>query len=83
VIAIVGFAVHRNIASLVAGIALYFERGLAIGDRVRVENCGEGVVADIGWRATTLRTDDARMISIPNSILAASVIERGIAAAKS
>jgi hypothetical protein len=75
-IAIVGFAVHRNIASLISGIALFFERGFTIGDRVRVVGCGEGVVADIGWRATTLRTDDARMISIPNTIVAASVVER-------
>lgn len=73
---IVGFSVHRNIASLVGGMALYFERTFAVGDQVVVVGHGEGVVEDVNWRATILRTGDGRVISIPNAVIAAAVIER-------
>ena len=73
---IVGFSIHRNIASLVGGMAMYFERTFDVGDQVVVVGHGEGVVEDVNWRATILRTSDDRVISIPNAVIAAAVIER-------
>ncbi|WP_448203764.1 ABC transporter substrate-binding protein [Azospirillum sp. sgz302134] len=79
VVAVPGFAMHRQIASLIAGMAMAPERLFQVGDEVRIGNLGEGRVVEVGWRATVLATADDRVISIPNAIVAASIIDRTVA----
>jgi potassium efflux system protein len=75
-VTIIGFAVHRNIASVFAGIAFNFERAFAVGDWVRINGQGEGRVLDMSWRATKLRTAENHVLSIPNTVISESVIDR-------
>ncbi|MBV5324617.1 MAG: mechanosensitive ion channel, partial [Rhodospirillaceae bacterium] len=73
---IIGFAIHRSIASVFAGIALNFEHAFAVGDWVRITGQGEGRVLDMSWRATKLHTAENHVLSIPNTVIAESVIDR-------
>ena len=75
-VTIIGFAIHRDISSVFSGIALNFENAFAVGDWVRVPGHGEGRVLDMSWRATKLRTAENHIISIPNTVMAESVLDR-------
>src|SRR5262249_49485652 len=50
------------------------ERSVAIGDRIAVGGV-EGVVEQVGFRATRLRTADGSLLTIPNSTIAAAAID--------
>ena len=78
-----GLGVAGLAASLSAQDALksYFgtllligERAFKIGDHIRVGE-KEGVVAQVGFRSTRLRTANDTLITIPNSVIAASPID--------
>jgi small-conductance mechanosensitive channel len=60
--------------SFVNGIYILIERPFRIGDRVRIGGT-EGRVQEVGLRLTTLRTEAGDRISVPNTVVFASVIE--------
>ncbi|MBF0451324.1 MAG: ABC transporter substrate-binding protein [Candidatus Magnetomorum sp.] len=64
---IVGLAIQVNISNVFAGIAINLDRPFRTGDWVIIGNFEEGVVTDITWRATRLRTRNGCILSIPNS----------------
>ncbi len=78
-----GLGVAGLAASLSAQDALknYFgtllligERAFKIGDRISVSG-KEGIVEQVGFRSTRLRTPDGTLITIPNAVIAASPID--------
>jgi MscS family membrane protein len=78
-----GLGVAGLAASLSAQDALknYFgtllligERAFKIGDRISVSG-KEGIVEQVGFRSTRLRTADDSLITIPNAVIAASPID--------
>ncbi len=78
-----GLGVAGLAASLSAQDALknYFgtllligERAFKIGDRISVSG-KEGIVEQVGFRSTRLRTPDGSLITIPNAVIAASPID--------
>lgn len=78
-----GLGVAGLAASLSAQDALknYFgtllligERAFKIGDRINVGG-KEGVVEQVGFRSTRLRTADESLLTIPNAVIAASPID--------
>jgi MscS family membrane protein len=78
-----GLGVAGLAASLSAQDALknYFgtllligERAFKIGDRINVGG-KEGVVEQVGFRSTRLRTADDSLLTIPNAVIAASPID--------
>jgi MscS family membrane protein len=78
-----GLGVAGLAASLSAQDALknYFgtllligERAFKIGDRINVSG-KEGVVEQVGFRSTRLRTADDSLLTIPNAVIAASPID--------
>ncbi|HEY7328171.1 MAG TPA: mechanosensitive ion channel domain-containing protein [Gemmataceae bacterium] len=78
-----GLGVAGLAASLSAQDALknYFgtllligERAFKIGDRIIVSG-KEGIVEQVGFRSTRLRTKDGSLITIPNAVIAASPID--------
>jgi MscS family membrane protein len=78
-----GLGVAGLAASLSAQDALknYFgtllligERAFKIGDRISVSN-KEGIVEQVGFRSTRLRTPEGSLITIPNAVIAASPID--------
>jgi branched-chain amino acid transport system substrate-binding protein len=64
---IVGLAIQVNISNVFAGIAINLDRPFRTGDWVIIGTFEEGVVTDITWRATRLRTRNGCILSIPNS----------------
>jgi MscS family membrane protein len=78
-----GLGVAGLAASLSAQDALknYFgtllligERAFKIGDRISVSG-KEGIVEQVGFRSTRLRTADDSLLTIPNAVIAASPID--------
>ena len=66
---IVGNATQDTLGNLIAGLALNTERPFQIGDWVTFGN-HTGVVVDITWRATRLRTKADDYVVIPNASIA-------------
>ena len=64
----VGFAAKDLLANFFGGLMIYLDRPFAVGDWVRSPDQEiEGIIEDIGWRLTTIRTFDKRPLYVPNS----------------
>lgn len=73
---VVGFACKDLLANLFGGIIVYMNRTFDIGDWVRSPDREiEGVVEEIGWFITKVKTFDRRPIYIPNAIFASISVE--------
>ena len=64
----IGFGLQNIVNNFVSGIILALERPISIGDVVRVDDV-EGVVIDIGLRASQIRTWDGADVLVPNGSL--------------
>jgi small-conductance mechanosensitive channel len=69
----VALAFQDTLANVFSGVNLTLARQIRVGDYIEVGEL-DGFVADIGWRATTLRTLSGTQIFIPNKKLAESVM---------
>jgi small-conductance mechanosensitive channel len=72
----VALAFQDTLANVFSGVNLTLARQIRVGDYIELGEHGEleGFIADIGWRATTLRTLSGTQIFIPNKKLAESVM---------
>ena len=66
-------AAQDVLKSFFGTLLLIGERVFRIGDRIRVGD-PEGVVEQVGFRSTRLRTDEGTLLTVPNSVIAASAI---------
>ena len=65
----VGFAARDLLANFFGAAMVYLDKPFAVGDWVRSPDKSiEGVVEDIGWRRTVIRTFDKRPLYVPNSV---------------
>ena len=72
----VGFAAKDLLANFFGGLMIYLDRPFSVGDWVRSPDKEiEGIVEDIGWRLTRIRTFDKRPLYIPNSAFANISVE--------
>jgi len=65
---VLGLALQDTLGSVMAGIALLFERPFYVGDWIRVVDI-VGKVSEINWRSVRLVTRDNDSLIIPNSVL--------------
>ncbi len=70
----VALALQDTLANTFAGIYITLSRHIRPGDYIRIEGNQEGVVTDVTWRATTIRTIHNNIVLIPNSKLAQSIV---------
>jgi MscS family membrane protein len=64
----VGFAAKDLLANFFGGLMIYMDRPFKVGDWIRSPDKNiEGVVEDIGWRLTRIRTFDKRPLYVPNA----------------
>lgn len=70
----VALALQDTLSNFFAGIHIIASRLIRPGDFLRVENEIEGIVTDITWRNTTIRTLQNSRIIIPNVKLASAII---------
>lgn len=72
----IGFAAKDLLANFFGGLGIYLDRPFTIGDWIRSPDRSiEGVVEDIGWRITRIRTFDKRPLYVPNSVFGQITIE--------
>jgi len=72
----IGFAAKDLLANFFGGLMVYLDRPFVVGDWIRSPDRDiEGVVENIGWRLTLIRTFDKRPLYVPNSIFANIAIE--------
>lgn len=72
----VGFAAKDLLANFFGGLMIYMDRPFAVGEWVRSPDKNiEGVVENIGWRLTRIRTFDQRPLYVPNGTFAQISLE--------
>jgi small-conductance mechanosensitive channel len=70
----VGFGSQALINNFIGGLIMLAERPVRLGEKIAFGNFA-GVVEDVGFRCTRLRTDNDHLITIPNSTLVNESIE--------
>ena len=65
---IIGFALQDTLGNLFAGLAIQVEKPFRVGDWIRSGE-QEGLVLEVTWRATKIRTKAGNFIIIPNSLI--------------
>jgi small-conductance mechanosensitive channel/CRP-like cAMP-binding protein len=70
---VVGFALQDTLGNAFAGLAIQIEKPFRVGHWIRV---GEhvGIVEEITWRATKLRTRAGAFVIVPNSVMSKEAI---------
>jgi small-conductance mechanosensitive channel len=71
---VVALALQDTLANFFAGIYIFFDKPIRIGDYVMLESGKEGYVTQIGWRSTRVRMLPNNILIVPNSKLITSQI---------
>ncbi len=71
---IIGLAIQMNLSNVFSGLAIHIERPFQVNDWVKIGTYEEGIIEDINWRATKLRTRTGCSLTIPNSIVGSTDI---------
>ncbi len=72
----IGFAARDLLANFFGALMIYMDRPFAVGEWIRSpEREIEGVVEEIGWRLTRIRTFDRRPLYVPNAIFTQISVE--------
>ncbi|MFC4448591.1 mechanosensitive ion channel family protein [Halorussus aquaticus] len=74
----IGFASRDIAANLVGGVFIVTDPEFNIGDWIRWQD-REGVIEDISFRVTRVRTFDNELLTVPNSQLATSAVVNAVA----
>ena len=70
---VIGFALQDTLGNLFAGLAIQVEKPFRVGDWVTLSS-QDGMVSEITWRATKMRTKAGNFVVVPNSVLAKDTI---------
>jgi small-conductance mechanosensitive channel len=74
----VGFALQDVIKNFVAGVFIYTDKPFRIGDWIEWQG-NSGVVEDISFRVTRVRTFDNELLTVPNNVLTGDVVKNPVA----
>lgn len=66
--AVVALSLQDTLGNILGGLALQLDQSVQVGDWVRIEQ-NTGRVFEIGWRQTSIETNDWETIVVPNSVL--------------
>ncbi|MGE3319103.1 MAG: mechanosensitive ion channel family protein [Candidatus Berkiella sp.] len=73
---ILGWAAKDLLSNYFGSMMIYLDRPFAIGEWISSPDRNiEGIVEQIGWRLTSVRTFDYKLIFIPNSVFASICVE--------
>ena len=70
---VIGFALQDTLGNLFAGLAIQIEKPFRVGHWVRIAEV-DGLVSEITWRATKVRTKAGNFVIVPNSTLSKEAI---------
>ena len=74
----IGFAMQDVLKNFVAGIFIFTDKPFRIGDWIEWDG-NSGIVEDISFRVTRVRTFDNELLTVPNSNLTDDVIKNPVA----
>ncbi len=66
--AVIALSLQDTLGNILGGLALQVDQSIQVGDWVRIEQ-STGRVIEIGWRQTSIETNDWETIVVPNSVL--------------
>jgi small-conductance mechanosensitive channel len=70
----VALALQETLANLFAGLYITLADQIRLNDYIRMSDGFEGYVRDIGWRNTTIETQELNAVIIPNSKLSQAIV---------
>jgi len=71
----IALAAQAALSDTISGFIIMVDRPYRIGDRIEIQDLDTwGDVVDIGLRSTKIRTRDNRMVIVPNSVIAKSLV---------
>lgn len=70
----VALALQPLFANVFASSYLLSDQSIRVGDAIQVQGGPSGIVEDIGWRATRIRSFDHHLVIVPNSVLGQATI---------
>ncbi len=70
---VIGFALQDTLGNLFSGLAIQVEKPFAVGHWVTIAGT-DGLVSEVTWRATKLRTKAGNFVVVPNSVVAKETI---------
>ncbi len=70
---VIGFALQDTLGNLFAGLAIQIEKPFRVGHWVTIGG-KDGMVSEITWRATKIRTKAGNFVVVPNSALSRDTI---------
>jgi len=71
---VIGLALQSTLNNFFAGVHLLSDRPIDVGNYIEIDDNTKGVVEDIGWRSTRIRTLTDNLLIIPNGKLSESNI---------
>jgi len=72
---IIGLALQDTLGNLFSGLAIQADQPFQIGDVIRIDQKGEGVVENVSWRGVQIRTFQNKLVIISNSVLGKEIVE--------
>ncbi len=70
----VAFALQNTLNNVFGGISMIVDKSLKVGDEIEIDAVTKGIVMDVGFRSTKIKTRNNELITIPNGKLADSKI---------
>ncbi|MBV9654287.1 MAG: mechanosensitive ion channel family protein, partial [Acetobacteraceae bacterium] len=70
----VALAAQSTIANLIGSLLIVLEKPFRVGHKVKI-GASEGVVEDVGFRSTRIRTPDNSLVTIPSSAVVNATVE--------
>ena len=70
---VLGLALQDTLGNFFAGVAIQIEKPFSVGHWVRIRDT-DGMVSEITWRATKMRTKSGNFFIVPNSVLSKDTI---------
>ena len=70
---VIGFALQDTLGNLFSGLAIQIEKPFRVGQWVTIAGT-DGLVSEVTWRATKIRTKAGNFVVVPNSVVAKETI---------
>jgi MscS family membrane protein len=68
------FAAKDMLANFFGSITIFADRPFTMGERIKVQGY-DGMIEEVGFRSTRIRTLDGNLVTIPNAIMANEAVE--------
>jgi small-conductance mechanosensitive channel len=66
----ISLAAQDTLSNVISGIMIMMDQPFRVGDRIEIQTLGTwGDVVDIGLRSTRIRTNDNRLVIVPNNVI--------------